>query len=198
MNINYFGLNTARLIDGGVSVLLFPEEATKESLRSQNDIILLAEENEALKKSNSFIISAAGEYEIKGVIVYAFNPEAEPDKLVYLVDIEGMKVVHLGFLTKDDFSENDLEKFENADILLLPVGGITGLNAKQAMKVVSELEPRVVIPVNYQTSNIKSKLNDLELFKKECGSELESTDKLKINKKDLPEEDTKFFAISPS
>jgi len=197
MTIYFYGLNTVRLQDGGVSILLDPTEETKASLRTQNDIILLSSKNEDLKKDNSFVIDAAGEYEVKGVFIYAFNPEKESDKLAYVVEMEGMKMAHLGHLKITDFSEKDLERLENADILLMPVGGDDGYTAKQAMSVINEFEPRMVVPINYATPGLKGKVEGIEAFKKEAGAQFETIDKLKINKKDLPEEETRFVIIEP-
>ena len=197
MTIYFYGLNTVRLQDGGVSILFDPAEETKASLRTQNDIILLSAKNEELKKNGSFVIDAAGEYEVKGVFIYAFNPEKESDKLAYVIEMEGMKMAHLGHLRVTDFSERDLERLENADILLLPVGGEDGYTAKQAMSVVNQFEPRMVIPINYAVPGLKAKLEGLEGFKKEAGAQFEAADKLKLAKKDLPEEETRFIIIEP-
>lgn len=197
MTIYFYGLNTIRLQDGGVSVLLDPTEETKGSLRTQNDLILLSSKSEDLKKDSSFMIDAPGEYEAKGIFVYAFNPEKELDKLAYVVEMEGMKIAHLGHLKVTDFSEKDLERLENADILLIPIGGEDGYTAKQAMSVINQFEPKMVIPVNYATTGIKAGLESLETFKKEAGAQFETVDKLKINKKDLPEEETRFVVIEP-
>jgi len=195
MTIYFYGLNTIRLQDGGVSVLLDPVEETKASLRTQNDLILLSAKNEEIKKNGSFVINAPGEYEVKGIFVYAFNPEKEADKLVYVVEMEGMKMAHLGGLKVTDFSEKDLERLGNADILLISVGGENGYTAKQAVNVVNQFEPRIVVPINYAIPDLKVKRESLEVFKKESGAQFETTDKFKIAKKDLPEEKTHFVII---
>lgn len=195
MTIYFYGLNTVRLQDGGVSILIDPSEETKASLRSQNEIILLSGKNEDLKKNGSFVIDAPGEYEVKGIFIYAFNPAKEPGKMAYVVEMEGIKIAHLGHLQETAFSETDLEKLEDADILLVPVGGEDGYQAKQAVTVINALEPRLVVPINYQTAGLKGKLTGVEVFKKEAGANFETVDKLKINKKDLPEEETRYVIV---
>lgn len=197
MTIYFYGLNTIRLQDGGVSVLIDPTEETKASLRTQNDIILLSGKNEEIKKNGSFVIDAPGEYEVKGIFIYAFNPAKEPGKLAYVVAMEGVKIAHLGHLQETGFTETDLEKLEDADILLVPVGGEDGYTAKQAVTVVNQLEPRMVVPINYQTPGFKNKLEAIEVFKKEAGANFETVDKLKISKKDLPEEETRYVVVEP-
>lgn len=198
MTIHFYGLNTVRLQDGGVSILIDPNEETKGALRSGSDVILFSAKNSELKKSSNFTVDSAGEYEVKGVFIYAFNPQAEPGKLAYVVDMEGIKTAWLGRLKGAQFSEAELEHLKNADIILLPVGGGDGYSAKQAMAAVNDFEPRVVVPINYQTPGIKAQLESVEAFRKEAGNKFETVDKLKINKKDLPEEETRFVLIEPA
>ena len=109
--------------------------------------------------------------------------------------MEGMKMAHLGGLKVTDFSEKDLERLGNADILLISVGGENGYTAKQAVNVVNQFEPRIVVPINYAIPDLKVKRESLEVFKKESGAQFETTDKFKIAKKDLPEEKTHFVII---
>lgn len=203
MTIYYFGLTCFRVQDGGASLLFNPFlssiNAGLKLPRMQNDIILYSQHpEERINKQNSFVITTPGEYEVSGVFIYgiAANGEAgSSQNIIYLAEIEGVRLAHLGSLGQTSLSEKQLECLEGVDILLVPVGGGGALNAKQAAEIISELEPRVVVPMNYQLPGIKAKLNSLEEFKKEIGGKFETVDKLKINKKDLPEEETKFFVI---
>lgn len=195
MNIFYYGLSCFRIQNGELSLLINPygEESGLKLPRQQNDIILFSEKQEKPpQKENCLIIDSAGEYEVKGVFIYGIGVNGET---AYLIEMEGMGLVYLGAVKKTDFSAAQLERLEDADILMVPVGGGESLSAKQATELISELEPRLVIPMNYQLPGLKAKLDPLDKFKKEVGAKFEKVDKLKIAKKDLPAEETKFVEI---
>lgn len=168
--------------------------------RMQNDITLFSQEQAKIKKDSSFVISSPGEYEIKEVFIYGISAtfeEGEGKKIIYLVEHEGIRLAHLGQLNQVKLSEGQLETLEGVDILMVPVGNGNALSAKQAMEIISQLEPRVVVPMNYQLPGLKVKLDSLDKFKKEVGAKFETVDKLKISRKDLPEEETRFVVIEP-
>ena len=53
------------------------------------------------------------------------------------------------------------------DVLLLPVGGISTINAAMASEIIRQIEPKVVIPMHYQTPVLKRELEPVEKFFKE-------------------------------
>jgi L-ascorbate metabolism protein UlaG (beta-lactamase superfamily) len=79
---------------------------------------------------------------------------------------------------------------DGVDVLLLPVGGGEVMDAKAANEAISEIEPRVVVPLYYDIPGIKAKLASVNVFCKELGvCTREDVNKLKLTKKDLPAED---------
>ena len=198
MIINWYGLTAFRLQENGLSMVFDPDGEVKLP-RMQNDLTLFTRTLQG-RKDSSFVINSPGEYEVKGAFVYGIpaNGEAGIFKVIYLVEAGGVRLAHLGALRQSKLSQVQLEKLEGVDILLLPVGGGDALTAKQAMEVISQLEPRVIVPMNYKTPGIKAKLDGLEAFKKEAGGKFETVDKLKITRKELPEEETRYIVIEPS
>ncbi len=79
---------------------------------------------------------------------------------------------------------------------MIPVGGAVTIDAKKATEIISEIEPRIVIPMHYQIPGLKIKLDPLDNFLKVSGLPSEKTDKLKISKKDLPQEETKIIILN--
>jgi len=137
-----------------------------------------------------FVVADPGEYEVSGIFVYGIElkkPEEKyPFGLFYHFAIEGMAVGFLGGLNRV-ITEEEVGKLENIDILLLPVGGGSCLSAKQAVEVVNLIEPRMVIPLNFQIEGLKEKLGTVDAFIKELGvQKRENLNKLKISRKDLP------------
>lgn len=147
----------------------------------------------------TFVIDHPGEYEKKNMFVYSI--ETEPSQMegnargiIFALQIEDLLVGHLGFL-KESLTEQQKEYFEEADVLLIPVGGGSVLTPKFAVDIVSELEPRIVIPMHFSTPGSKEKLGDVQPFLKEIGAKTERMEKLRIRKKDLPQEDTRVIVL---
>ena len=79
------------------------------------------------------------------------------------------------------------------NVLLLPVGGVYTIDAKQAVAVIKSLEPGFIVPMHFKTSAHDAskfgELQELSEFIKEFGAEkVETVDKLKVEKDRLPEE----------
>ena len=147
-------------------------------------------------KGSPFIIESPGEYDIKGVYIQgisAFHDKVQGKErgrvTLFIIEAEEMKICHLSDLNQQELTEDQLEKVGQADILMVPGGGTYTLDAQGAAKVISQIEPKIVIPMHYQVPKLKVKLEDLEKFLKVMGQKsLESQPKLTIKKKDLPEE----------
>lgn len=147
------------------------------------------------RRTEPFIISGPGEYEVSGVFIYGIpsfhdseNGTKRGENTIYIINVDGIKLAHLGDLGHR-LSEAQLEEINGVDVLMIPVGGIYTLNAAEAVKVVSQVEPKIVIPMHYKLPGLKFELDPLKNFLKEIGLEgIKSEDKLVIYKEKLPEE----------
>ena len=54
--------------------------------------------------------------------------------------------------------------FEGTDILLVPVGGYYTLDAKQAIEVINQIEPKIVIPMHYKLPGLSFNLAAVDDF----------------------------------
>jgi len=153
-------------------------------------------------RGKPFVIDCAGEYDVKGVFIegidsYHDNKEGKErgSNIIYRMEIDDISVAHLGDLGAPQ-NDVQLERLAGTDILLIPVGGKYTLDAKAAVEVISQIEPRIVIPMHYQAEGLKLDLDPVEKFVKELGVEPTREDKLKISKKDLPQEDMELVILS--
>jgi len=97
-------------------------------------------------------------------------------------------VAHLGDLRQVP-SQTEVEALGTVNVALVPVGGGGGLNASKAAEVVSLLEPNIVVPMHYATSEVKVTLDSLGKFLKEMGlGKQETQPSLKISRSGLPDE----------
>lgn len=152
-----------------------------------------------------FFISGPGEYEVKGIMIYGLasfhdnkNGADLGENTIYVIESEGIWLAHLGDLGQKELTEEQLQLLQNIDILLIPVGGTYTINATEAQEIISEIEPRVIIPMHYALPDLKIKLDGVEKFIKASGLKPETPEeKVRLIKKDLPEEDTKLIIIKP-
>ena len=131
-----------------------------------------------------FIVSGPGDYEvkeifIKGVLSDALIAGKKYINTIYAFSVDDINIVFLGALADSEFSKESHEAINGPDILFIPVGGKGMLDAKAAAKLASSLEPKLIIPMDYDESTLK-------IFLKELGEEkAEAVDKLTLKRKDL-------------
>lgn len=121
-------------------------------------------------------IDRPGEYETNGVFILGVPTFHDAEKgsisgknTAYAMEIDEICVCHLGDLGHA-LSSEQAEEIGNVDVLLLPVGGVTTMDAATAAKVVRQLEPKVVVPMHYQTPAFKGTLEPVDRFLKEVGA----------------------------
>ncbi|MBI4188272.1 MAG: MBL fold metallo-hydrolase [Chloroflexi bacterium] len=139
------------------------------------------------------LITGPGEYEISGVLitgVATFHDEENGAKrgknTVYLIEVDGVSICHLGDLGHG-LTAGQKEALANVDMLLVPVGGVSTINARTASEIVRQLEPKVVIPMHYQTEALKRELEPVDKFLGEMGvKEVAPQPKLSVTKANLP------------
>jgi L-ascorbate metabolism protein UlaG (beta-lactamase superfamily) len=96
-------------------------------------------------------------------------------------------------------NEKQLEEIGMVDILIIPVGG-NGftLDAKGAQKLIKDIDPKIVIPTNYDDKAITYPVpaSDLETFFKELAVEpKEKSAKLKLKNTDLYTEKPSYIVL---
>lgn len=150
----------------------------------------------------AFVIEYPGEYESKGVPIYgipAMHEKPEPKdyhkNVIYQFTVDEMRVTHLGGLDKP-LTDDQLAQLGEVDVLMIPVGGGDVLSASAAADLVSRMEPRVVIPMHYKMKDLTLSAGAVEPFVKEVGAKVIETDKWKVMKKDLPQDETFIVLMS--
>ena len=161
--------------------------------------------NKKAISGSPFLVEEPGEYEINGVYIQgipAFHDDSQGEErgvvTIYVIEAEGIKICHLGDLGQKELTPEQLDQIGDVDILMVPVGGVYTIGAKGASRIISQIEPKLVIPMHYQVPKLELKLNSLEQFLKEMGSPaVEIQKKLKIKDSDLPKEKTEIAVLEP-
>lgn len=204
MDIYFYGQACFRIKGKNASVLIDPYKEEFTGLKLPKDLSAslaisthnhddhnnLAQVTDAVLK-----ITGPGEYEVNGVSVVGVSTFHDKEdgaqrgrNTVYNITVDGLNIVHLGDLGHT-LSEEQIEEIGATDILLVPVGGVYTIDSKGASDVVSQLEPKIVIPMHYKLAGLKFELDPIENFLKEMGFEsAEPQSKLSITKDKLPEE----------
>ena len=144
-----------------------------------------------------FHITGPGDYEIREIFIKGVLSEASVAgkkyiNTIYTFSMDNIKIVFLGALFNPDISKEALEAANNPDILFLPIGGGDLLDAKSASKLASALEPKMIIPMDYDDKNLK-------IFLKEIGEEKAGVvDKLTLKLKDLDGKEGEVVVLKSS
>ena len=212
MMITWLGHSCFKIVEKitGQNVIIVTDPFSKDiGLKAPNieaDIVTVSHDhydhnNADSLRGNPFVVDSAGEFDVKGVIIEGIRSYHDDKKgserginIIFRFDIEGLSLAHLGDLG-DVLDNKQLEKLGGVDILFIPVGGKYTLDAKKAVEVISQVEPRIVIPMHYKTKDLKIDIDDLDKFIKELGIDVNYEEKLKINKKDLPSEDMRLVVF---
>ena len=217
MTINWFGQSCFRIEtkeahstgSGQVSILIdpFSKDIGLKPPKTKDDLVMVTHQHfdhDSLEEMppESFLIENPGEYEKKGIAIrgissYHDKVEGKERGLntIYIMKAEEMTICHLGDLGQEKLTENQVDEIGDVDILLVPVGGNYTINAKEAVGVIGQIEPKIIIPMHYKIKDLKIELDGPEKFVKELGLTPEKADKYKISKKLLPLEEMKLVML---
>jgi len=209
MIITYYGSSCFK-VQSGETVLVFdpPSKESKfKSPRFASNLVFISHnhkdhngwENFTAGEKKPVILNGPGEYEsngihIMGVLTYHDSCLGKDRGMntAYVVNLENINICHLG-----DYGESELrgklkEDIGEVDILFVPIGGGSVIDAEFASKVVSQIEPRIVIPMHYGDG----KSPELKKFINEMGGNGKPIDKLTLKKKDLDGKESQFIVLS--
>jgi len=202
MEIVWYGHSCFRLKTRGAIVVTDPcgKDVGYNIPRVRADIVTVSlnhpdYNNCALVQGDPKVINGPGEYEVKGAFITGIATNLKkskgPERLkntIYLFDFDGLTVCHLGNLDHVP-SQAQVQVLSDIDVLLIPVGAVTTLNANQAAEMIGLLEPKIVIPMHYKTRVVKAKLEPVSKFLKLMGlPEASPRESLEIDKSSLPSE----------
>ena len=181
----WFGHNCFRIRSREATVLTDPVgKVTGYGLTKQTaDIVTVSHDdpghaNLTAVKPDYFAISGPGEYEVHGVFVTGVRTNHDTERgaqhgynTAYLIELEGMLICHLGDL-EQPLSDDQAEALTNTDILLIAAGGGTVIDPERAAEVVAQLQPKLVIPMQFATAKGDRELGDVADFCRHLGVEL--------------------------
>lgn len=103
------------------------------------------------------VLRGPGEYEIGGALITALRSFHDTKhgaergaNTIYLIHLEDLTICHLGDLGHAPTAALQQE-IAGADILMIPVGGHSTIDAKIAAEIIGEAEPSIILPIHYGT-----------------------------------------------
>lgn len=204
MDITYLGHASFRLKGKTATVVVDPYEAKvgPKFPKVEADIVAVTHEHfdhNAVSNvsGDPFVVRGPGEYEVAGIEIVGVQSfhdnkkgEERGSNTIYNFKIDRINVCHLGDLGQSSLTDQQLEEIGNVDILLIPVGGHFTIDASEANKIASQLEPRVIIPMHFKDNETKiEELAPVDKFLKEIGKEnIEPVNKFTITPDKFAEE----------
>jgi L-ascorbate metabolism protein UlaG (beta-lactamase superfamily) len=211
MEITWFGLSCFRLVERGMATVVTDpydhQVVGLDRLNLKADIVTISHDAPGHNyvdavKSKEHVLTGPGEYEIGGVFITAVRTNGKKRKsdelsnTLYVFDYDNVTIAHLGDLNQVP-SQSEIEALGDVNIVLVPVGASSGLNAAKAAEVVSLLEPGIVIPMHYHLPGSRLSLQPLEKFLREMGiGDISPEPSLKITRSAIPDE-TKLVVLEP-
>jgi len=123
-------------------------------------------------------IASPGEYESGGVQVEVFDS---------FIEVCSEKITVAWAKKAKVLSDQDLERLDGVNVLLIGVGGNEFTETKTALEVIRQIDPQVVIPMYNQ---------NLAEFLKEQEAAPAAIDQYKFNLVDLPTEEIKIVVLN--
>lgn len=215
VEITWFGNSCFRLRDRDVSVVTDPFDASAGPglSRLAADIVTVScqhplHNHSSAVQGDARLIDSPGEYEIRAVFITGIatypprRQEFEDDlsaqrNVVFVFEFGQLTVCHLGALAHTP-PQDQVQALNTVDVLMVPVGGgERSLNATRAAEIVSLVEPKLVIPMHYQTGELLLQLDGVDRFLKEMGvGRVEPVDLVKVSENSLPQE-TQVVVLRP-
>jgi L-ascorbate metabolism protein UlaG (beta-lactamase superfamily) len=208
MEISWFGHSCFQVRGKQVTLVTDPfseRQASQESLARLNKvnaaIVTVSHDHSghnqvAAVGGSPRVVKGPGEYEISDVLITGVASYHDAKRgsergrnTIYLIHMDDLVLCHLGDLGHG-LQDEQLEAVADVDVLFVPIGGQSTLNPTQAAEVISQIEPRVIIPMHYPTSEVEGEFSEpLRKFCREMQVESPTVlPKLSITRNSLPTE----------
>lgn len=190
--IEYKGGNSVKITTKTSTLLVDPNVqllGLKNPKLSADDVQIATDTRFAIPANDTRSFEGPGEYEvgpfsIRGVAAWRMidTPEEQPQSTMYRVEVGDIRIGIIGNVAAQ-LSEEQLESLGIIDLLIVPIGGGGyTLDATDAIKLIRQIEPSIVVPVHYAETGVTYEVpqETSERFEAELSAEVERLPKLKL------------------
>ncbi len=163
MDIQYYGANCVRISTKKASIVIDDNLADLglKAITKAGDIALYTTAHPAIVAGVKISIDEPGEYEVSNASIEGIQARAHMDEenkksaTMFKIVADDVRIAVVGHIYPE-LSNDQLEKLGTIDILVIPVGG-NGytLDPLGALKLIKEIEPKIVVPTHYDDKAIK-------------------------------------------
>lgn len=142
-----------------------------------------------------FEVKGPGDYEIKDIFIKGIQTFTELGgkkyiNTIYTLSLDNISLCFLGCVKEGGVDTSVRGQIESPDILFVPIGNDDLMTPGEAYKLAVSLEPKLIIPMDYDEKSLKA-------FLKEGGQDkVSSIDKLTIKSKELAGREGEIVVIS--
>ena len=206
MEIQYFGGNCIKVITKKATVLIDDniKELGGSEIAKSSDIQLFTSRLTEQSHKGALIIDGPGEYEASNVSISGIAARAHVDETdmnnatIYKIVADNVRVAVIGHIYPD-LKESQLEAIGIVDVLIVPVGGHGfTLDTVGALKVIKQIEPKIIIPTQYEVKGLTYPVPAISLEESLKGLVMEpkeTVSKLKLKAGDLLSEQMQLIVL---
>lgn len=163
MDIQFYGANCISLSYKTTRIVIDDNlnELGKKSIIKATDVVLYTSESEnKIDVEPKIIIDCPGEYEVADISIVGIPARAHIDEAkthlntMFKISTNDINILITGHIYPE-LNETQLELIGMNDVLIIPIGG-NGytLDPQGALKIIKEIEPRLVIPTHYAQTDL--------------------------------------------
>jgi len=177
MEIQYLGLSGFIINTKKVKIVIDPlsKETGAHVEQLEADIVCVTRPTspyfDVKSVKSHYLVNAPGEYEFGGVMIFGYAaPNGDEINILYEIHGDGVSLIHLGGIPPKP-KNGMFTDLSSPDVLIVPVGNMFTTDSKEAVNIVTSINPLYVIPCMY---SVKGLISPLKEGLKELGTFLES------------------------
>lgn len=198
MELQYYGANCVRLSTKKATVVIDDNLAALgvKAQTKPGDIALFTTVHDKPAVETKITLDKPGEYEVADISIQGIAARSHMDEAnqksatIYKLVLDDVRIAVVGHV-HPDLTSSQLEALSTIDVLIIPVGG-NGytLDPIGALKLIKEIEPKLVIPTHYDDKALNYEVPQQPLDEAIKGLSMEVAEtvpKLKIKSGELGE-----------
>lgn len=171
MEITWIGHSCFKITEGSYSVIIDPYKAVpglKEIYENANIVLVTHNHSDHNAVDKVKILDAPS---VMGITSIELSHDDEGGKVRgsnrgFLIQNNKFKIAHLGDIGCQ-LTSAQVQTLNGLDVLMIPVGGMYTIDAKDAIRIIELLRPKVAIPMHYRDEEYGfgfEKLADIDVF----------------------------------
>jgi L-ascorbate metabolism protein UlaG (beta-lactamase superfamily) len=201
LHIRWYG-HACWEVRNDVTIITDPHDGKSIGIPSptaKGDIILVSHDHydhnsvKSVEKHNSKIIADSRKKSIYDIEIQGIESFHDEDKgakrgnnIIFKFIMDQIIFCHLGDVGHE-LSDEIIKKIGKIDILFIPIGGTFTIDSSQALSIIEEINPKIVIPMHYKIGGLSLPIAGIEDFVEKNEYKLIHVgNEVEIEREDLP------------